>query len=92
MLQGSDSFKRAAAKALMWMEAKEAIPDVIKLLEDPSPEVRRDAAYALGLCGDDSAIPALRKAAKEDKDPKGLVQFFAEEAIERIENRKKYGW
>jgi hypothetical protein len=89
MLKGSDDFKRAAAKALGNMEAKEAIPDLIQLLADPSGRVRQDAAYSLGLIGDDSANEALRKASEDSDD---LVQFFAREALERIENRKKYGW
>ncbi len=89
MLKGKDSFKRAAAKALGNMEAEKAIPDIIALLDDPNERVRQDAAYSLGILGDKSAIPALQKAEK-DKDE--LVRFFAKEAIERIENKEKYGF
>lgn len=91
MLKGSVEFKRAASKALgnMELKAKRAVPDIIELLKDANQRVRQDAAYSLGILGDDSAIPVLEKAVKDTDE---LVRFFAKEAIERIENRKKYGW
>ncbi len=89
MLKGNDEFKKAAAKALGNMKAKDAIPDLIALLSDTNPRIREQAAYGLGLIGDDSANEALQKLTQ---DPDELVQFFAKEALERIENLKKYGW
>ena len=89
MLRGSDSFKRAASKALGFMRAAEATEDLISLLKDPSVRVRQDAAYSLGLMGNESANPALKEAENDEDE---LVRFFAKEAIERIENYKKYGW
>ncbi|MBN2055938.1 HEAT repeat domain-containing protein [bacterium] len=89
MLQESDSKKRAALQALGNMEAKDALDDMVKLLKDPSERVRQDAAYSLGILGDDRAIPHLEKAKEDQND---LVKWFADEAIQRIQNRKKYGW
>ncbi len=89
MLTQSDSFKIAAARALGFMRAEESIPDIIKLLEDPNPRVRGDAAYSLGLMGSDTANAALQKAA-DDSDE--LVRYFAQEALQRIEDYKKFGW
>lgn len=89
LLLQSDSLKRAALQALGNMEAHDALNDMVQLLSDPQERVRQDAAYSLGLLGNEKAIPELRKAL-EDKDE--LVRWFANEAIERIENRKKYGW
>ncbi len=89
MLDESISKKRAAARALGFMRAEKAMDKIISLLDDPNNRVRQDAAYSLGLMGNDQAIAALKKA-MDDKDE--LVRFFAEKAIERIENYKKYGW
>ncbi len=89
MLKTSASKKEHAMRALGFMQAKEAFPDISGLLSDSDPRVRQTAAYSLGLMGDDQAVPLLQKA-KEDTDE--LVRFFAEEAIERIDNYKKFGW
>ncbi len=89
MLKGSTSKKEHAMRALGFMQANEAFPDISGLLSDSDPRVRQTAAYSLGLLGDDQAVPLLQKA-KEDADE--LVRFFAEEAIERIDNYKKFGW
>lgn len=89
MLRGQDSFKRAASRALGFMRASDAVDDIIGLLKDPADQVRQDAAYSLGLLGDERAKTAL-KDAESDKDD--LVKFFAKEAIERIDNYIKYGW
>ena len=89
MLKMDDSKKRAAMRALGNMEATEALEDIAKLLQDPNPRVRQDAAYSLGIMGDERAIPYLKEALGDEDE---LVRFFAKEAISRIENRKKYGW
>jgi hypothetical protein len=89
MLTQSDSFKIAAARALGFMRAEESIADIIKLLDDPNPRVRGDAAYSLGLMGSETANAALQKAANDSDE---LVQYFAQEALQRIEDYKKFGW
>jgi HEAT repeat protein len=89
MLRGQDSYKKAASRALGFMRATESMEDLISLLKDPSPRVRQDAAYSLGLLGDDRANAALKEAGKDSDE---LVRFFAGEALDRIDNFKKYGW
>jgi len=71
------------------MRATEALEDIVALLEDPEQRVRGDAAYGLGLMGDEKANAALKKAT-QDKDE--LVRYLAEEALKRIEDYKKFGW
>jgi len=39
--------------------------------------------------GSDQANAALKKATQDSDE---LVQFFAEEALKRIEDYKKFGW
>ncbi|HPQ39643.1 MAG TPA: HEAT repeat domain-containing protein [bacterium] len=89
MLSGSESRKIAAARALGFMRAEPALPDLITLLDDESSHVRGNAAYALGLMGDDAANAALKKATQDSDE---LVRYFAEEALKRIEDYKKFGW
>lgn len=89
MLSGSESQKIAAARALGFMRAEKAVPDIIALLSDESSHVRGNAAYALGLMGDDAANAALKKATRDSDE---LVRYFAEEALKRIEDYKKFGW
>ncbi len=89
MLKQSESQKIHAARALGFMRANESIDEIVALLKDPSVYVRRDAAYALGLMGNDKANKSLKEA---EQDSDEVVRFFATEALERIENFKKFGW
>ena len=71
-----------------------AIPVLTRLLEKDEVEtVRRCSAYALGLIGDASALPALERASKNDKssypdrktsERRYYVRERAREAIARI--------
>lgn len=88
-LTKQDSMKVAAARALGFMRATESMPDIIALLDDPNPRVRGDAAYSLGLMGSEEANGPLKKAMQDSDE---LVRFFAEEALKRIEDYKKFGW
>jgi len=55
-----------ATESLGVMQAREAVPDLITLLSDESPELRYWAAYALGQIGDPVSIPALEQMATAD--------------------------
>ena len=55
-----------AVEALGVMRADEAVPDLITLLSDVSPELRYWAAFALGQIGDPQSIPALEQMASTD--------------------------
>jgi hypothetical protein len=65
-----------------------AIPLVVRLLKDGNPLTRGDAAYVLGLIGDEKAIPHL-EALKNDEDSN--VRMIAKEAIEDIQSSRKAG-
>lgn len=97
MKNGSTTQKKAALQALGNMawgtdEAvrkevhSRAVGEMLKYLEDPDIIVRREAAYGLGLAGDPKAIPVLKKYLEHEDE---LLRFFADEAIERIENTEK---
>jgi len=58
-----------------------AIPGIAKLLGDPSPTIRGDAAYVLGIIGHEDGLPYLEEA-HNDENP--LVRETVEEAIHAI--------
>ncbi len=59
----------------------EAIPGIAKLLHDPNPTIRGDAAYLLGIIGHKDALVFL-KSASFDKNE--AVREAVKEAIEDI--------
>ena len=72
---------RIAADALIHI-GEPAVPGLIRALEqDAQPQVRANAARALALIGDKSAIPALFHALEDDSM---MVQHWAEEGLERM--------
>jgi HEAT repeat protein len=62
---------RAAAKSLGQIRSRAAVPVLIATLENSTnaPDTRREAATALGLIGDPSAMPALQAAFTAGEDP-----------------------
>jgi HEAT repeat protein len=58
-----------------------AIPGIARLLRDPSPTIRGDAAYLLGIIGHEDALPYLEDVCS-DEDL--LVRETVEEAIKAI--------
>jgi HEAT repeat protein len=82
------SMRRMCCGYLSRAREKSTVPLLVELLEnDPSPDVREMAAFALGKIGDPQAIPHLRRAQKTDhaRDSEGgLVSESAKRAIERI--------
>ena len=51
--------RRAAARGLGLLGAREGALVLARMLEDPDPQVRRDAAEALGMIADPRTLPAL---------------------------------
>lgn len=66
----------------------EAVPHLIKLLEDDKPEVRQYAAKALGKIGSEDAIPHLKRLLNDEKR---YVREAAMTAIKRIKREHGEG-
>lgn len=63
-----------------------AIPIIAKLLNDPAPTIRGDAAYLLGIIGMRDALPFLENAVYDDNE---AVRETVLEAIDEIgQNRE----
>lgn len=78
--------REAAAQALGWLaktndEKNRAVPALIQSLKDPSMEVRRNAAEALGRIGDIHAIEPLRLSLQDKED---WVRDVAQEALKKL--------
>ncbi len=71
---------RLAADALAAIGAP-ATPLLIEALADPQPAVRIEAARALACLQDKQSVGALVAAVD---DPSAMVQYWAEEALERL--------
>jgi len=65
------------------VDAASFVPDLIDALDDPNPEVRRQAAFALGEVGADAApaIESLRTMSKREHE---RVQPEATKAVDKI--------
>ncbi len=80
--------RSVAAQTLEKVAAKEAIPDLIALLDDAVNDVSDRAAYALGTIGDNSAVPGITKAldsAKAQKKTSRALMF--QEALDEISGK-----
>lgn len=58
-----------------------AIPDIARLLKDPNPTIRGDAAHILGIIGHSNALPFLRDILSDDNE---AVRESIAEAIDEI--------
>jgi HEAT repeat protein len=77
----SEYLARLAADALITI-GQAAVPPLIEALEhSPQPRVRANAARALALIGNTSAIPALFRALEDESS---LVQHWADQGLERM--------
>ncbi|HEY8505810.1 MAG TPA: HEAT repeat domain-containing protein, partial [Gemmataceae bacterium] len=63
-----ETVRQAAIHSVSVRRDREAMPELLKLLQSESPHNRRAAAEALGRIGDPAAIPALLAAAGEADD------------------------
>jgi HEAT repeat protein len=87
MDQASEASVRGhAIEALGRLQAQEAVPDLMALLNDPSAELRYWAAYALGQIGDPTSIPALERMASVDDAVLRTGFSLREEALDALEN------
>jgi HEAT repeat protein len=92
----SPEVRRNAAQSLEKLQATEAIPDLIALLDDPVEDVRVRAGYAIGGMGKAaaSAEPALKKAkqkaaAAHDDMMDGTLENALDEIHGKPANRYK---
>lgn len=88
-----DPDPKVRANALQTLEkvaAKDAIPDMAALLDDPVSDVQERAAYALGTIGDKSAEPYLIKARDSMKaQRKNTMALTMQEGLDEISGKSK---
>ncbi|MBC7329568.1 MFS transporter [bacterium] len=77
LASGKEEEKIKAIKALAIPHSSLAIDNLINLLQDPNPEVRREAIIALGEIGNEKAIEALERYLETEK-------MFASEVLEAL--------
>jgi HEAT repeat protein len=75
----------AAAEALNGYRDPRVVAALVTALEDPEPEVRFFAAFALSAAGDESALPALERLAAADEARVNDFGTVRDEAISAIE-------
>ncbi|HEX7078787.1 MAG TPA: HEAT repeat domain-containing protein [Candidatus Eisenbacteria bacterium] len=63
------SVRAAGARALGRIQSRGSVPVLVRLIQDRTPSVRREAAFALGLIGDSLAAPALASRLGAEPDP-----------------------
>ena len=68
------------------LKASQALPEIINFLEHDVPDIRQNAAYALGNIGDRNAIEPLIGCISKDNNKD--VRIYAAEALKKIENTK----
>src|SRR5262249_55186896 len=80
-------FSAAEALGKIGPTAKAAVPDlIVAMQEDTGGGVQREAATALGLIGDLSALPALKEALKSSDND---VSRASGEALKRLDEAAK---
>lgn len=68
--RGVHVIRRNAAVALGNRRDARAVPHLVPLLNDPRPEIRAAAAWALGEIGGQTALAALAEAAAREEEPR----------------------
>lgn len=85
MLAHEDAHVRlAAVRAAGLIGRDDALPRMLDLLEDPSPTVRRQACFSLGLLADTLAVADLTSAAA---DPRPQMRLAALRGLAHVPNR-----
>jgi hypothetical protein len=85
--------REGSCEAAARLGLTDAVPNLIKALEDPAWEVRRNACEALGLLGDNRVVSSLENA---EKDKEKRVSDAAAQALKQIQDselkNKKQGY
>lgn len=82
---GERHLKQEIVKVLGWLKSKNAVPLLIKILDDPYDHLRGAAAHALGEIRDKRAIEPL-KALLTDEYPHN--RRFAAEALKKLTGKE----
>jgi len=86
----SPKVRSAALQTLEKVAAKDAIPQMAVLLEDPVKDVQDRAAFALGTIGDPSAEPYLKKARDNFRAQKKTASAdMMQEGLDEISGKSK---
>jgi hypothetical protein len=83
--------RNTAAQTLEKIQAADAVPDLVALLDDPDKDVQVRAAYALGGMGKaaSSAEPGLREAQKRASAQKNsMVEGSIQNALDEISGKR----
>lgn len=86
--EGYDWGKVLALNALGAMKDAQAVPPLIRMLDNENPFLRRSAALALVRIGDERAIPALIRLLKDDE---GWLRRLAHLLLLEITDGKIHG-
>jgi len=86
-----DSSPKVRSSALQTLEkvaAKDAIPEIALLLEDPVKDVYERAAFTLGVIGDPSAVPFLTKVRDSARaQKKTAIADMMQEGLDEISGK-----
>ncbi len=69
--------RKASVMKVSGLRERSAVPQLIRLLHDPSNEVRHEALKALRLLGDGSVAADLLVAANQEEDPEMKIDLLA---------------
>lgn len=84
----SPKVRSGALQTLEKVAAKDAIPEMALLLEDPVKDVQERAAFALGTIGDPSAVPFLTKVRdKARAEKKTMMADTMQEGLDEISGK-----
>ena len=68
------------------LKARKALPEIINMLDHDLPDIRQNAAYALGNIADSNAMEPLVECIIKDNNKD--VRIYAAEALKKIDNSK----
>ena len=78
----ADGVRQGCVRCLAWIAPPDGIDLVAPMIHDPSPEVRAEAADAIGRLGDEDAPMLLFELLADENE---LIQEAAEEALARMD-------
>lgn len=89
--EGDGQIRRAAGEALGYLQARQEIPSIQKLLSDPDYGIRRDALLALSHVGDRQTIELIRPLLEDDHPEVRRAVVLSLERLGDEESDRKLG-